>query len=229
MIASARAAHVARTAGRLGVLTGPVGVDFGAVRRRKDEMVARWQKGVRRRVEHAGKNLELVSGHARFVAPREVEAAGRRFSAKTIVINVGARPAVPDVAGLESVPWLDNRRVMELDSVPKHLVVPGGAVGCEFSAVPPLRLEVTILEHGEHLMHPEDPAAREIEAVFAAEEFVPSFPGSRRSLGRRRRGRSSGGRSGDRGSHLLVATAGARTPMTPAVQPASPSTNAASS
>src|SRR5437763_14624463 len=54
LIASARAAHVARTAGRLGVRCGEVAVDFTAVMGRKDQIVKRWQDGVRRRLESAG-------------------------------------------------------------------------------------------------------------------------------------------------------------------------------
>src|SRR5262245_54488798 len=88
MVASARAAHVARTAGRLGVRVEGLSVDYDAVRRRKDEIVQSWKDGTKRRIAGAGQNLELVLGHARFVAPREVEVAGRRISADTVVVNV---------------------------------------------------------------------------------------------------------------------------------------------
>src|SRR5579885_532693 len=54
MVASARAAHVARTARRLGVETGPVTVDLAAVVDRKDAIVARWRAGVERRIAGAG-------------------------------------------------------------------------------------------------------------------------------------------------------------------------------
>src|SRR5205809_7414648 len=49
MIASARAAHVARTAGRLGVRTGEVHVDLAAVVDRKDAIVRQWRHGVQRK------------------------------------------------------------------------------------------------------------------------------------------------------------------------------------
>src|SRR6266478_9652993 len=67
MIASARAAHVARTAGRLGVRAGTVSVDLSAVVDRKDAIVRRWREGVQRRLEGAGERLTVVHGHARFV------------------------------------------------------------------------------------------------------------------------------------------------------------------
>jgi pyruvate/2-oxoglutarate dehydrogenase complex dihydrolipoamide dehydrogenase (E3) component len=211
MIASARAAHSARKAARLGVRVDSVVVDFGAVRRRKDELVGIWQGGVRRRLDGAGKNLELVHGHARFVAPRVVESNGRRFSADTVVVNVGARPVVPKVTGLGDVPWLDNRRLMELDAPPEHLVVMGGGyVGCEFSQMfRRFGSRVTILERGERLMGPEDAAiSTEIEAVFAAEGIALELGSSVESVHARSSGlavRLSGGREIE-GSHLLVAT-----------------------
>ncbi len=53
MIASARAAHVARTAARLGVHTAEVRVDFAAVVARKDAIVKSWREGVARRLAGA--------------------------------------------------------------------------------------------------------------------------------------------------------------------------------
>src|SRR5690242_14084821 len=78
LVASARAAHVARTAGRLGIHAGPVEVDFAAVMARKDAMVRQWREGLERRIEKAGPRLRLVHGHARFVGERELEIAGER-------------------------------------------------------------------------------------------------------------------------------------------------------
>jgi pyruvate/2-oxoglutarate dehydrogenase complex dihydrolipoamide dehydrogenase (E3) component len=211
MIASSRAAHVARTAERLGVRVPEVSVDFSAVVRRKNEMVRIWQEGAKRRIDAAGKNLELVRGHAHFVAPRTIEVAGQKITADVFVVNVGARPVVPDVAGLESVPWLDNRRVMELDALPEHLVVLGGGyVGCEFAQMfQRFGSKVTILEHGEHLMGAEDAAvSSEIEGVFA-EEGIATVPNAKvRSVAARNGGvvvRLADDREIE-GSHLLVAT-----------------------
>ena len=211
MIASARAAHVARTAERLGVRVGSVGVDFSAIRRRKDELVTIWRDGVERRVANAAPNLELVRGHARFVAPRTIEVNGTTIAAEVVVIDVGARPATPDVPGLDAVPWLDNHRVMDLDALPEHLVVLGGGyVGCEFAQMfRRFGAAVTLVEHGAHLMHPEDDAvSREIEAVFAAEGIELVLEGRVERVAASHGGiavRLEGGRE-IRGSHLLVAT-----------------------
>src|SRR5512143_739032 len=172
MIASARAAHVARRAGRLGVRTGPVSVDLAAVVDRKDAVVERWRRGVRAGLEGAGPRLELRRGHARFVGPRQIEVEGQRFGAEVVVVNTGARPAVPDLPGLASVPWLDNRRAMELRQVPEHLAVLGGGyIGCELGqAFRRFGAEVTVVDHNPRLLAREDQdLSAALEAAFREE------------------------------------------------------------
>ena len=172
MVASARAAHVARSAGRLGVGVEGVRVDFGAVIARKDAIVRQWRSGLDRRIRAAGDALRVVPGHARFVAEREVEAAGERYRGDIVVINVGVRPVAPPIEGIESMPWLDNRRVMELASLPAHLVVVGGGyIGCEFGQMfRRFGSSVTIVQRGDHLLDREDPdVSQELEGVFRAE------------------------------------------------------------
>ena len=211
MIASARAAHVARTAARLGVRAGPVEVDLRAVVARKDAMVARWRAGVEKSLAKAGERLRLVRGAARFVGEREVEVAGERHRAATVVVNVGARPVVPPVDGLERVPWLDNHRVMELTAVPEHLIIIGGGyIGCEFGQMfRRFGARVTIVDPGSHLLDRSDPEISEaLEEVFRGEGIELVF-------GQRAR-RVEGGGGAVRvtledgttlaGSHLLVAT-----------------------
>jgi pyruvate/2-oxoglutarate dehydrogenase complex dihydrolipoamide dehydrogenase (E3) component len=210
LIASARAAQVARRAGRLGVNAGPVSVDLAAVVDRKDAVVERWRRGVRAGLEEAGPRLELRSGHARFTGPREIEVGGERLAAEVVVVNTGARPAVPDLPGLASVPWLDNRRVMELRQVPEHLAVLGGGyIGCELGqAFRRFGAEVTVVDHNPRLL------ARQDEDVSAALEAAFREEGIRLELSARVESvsggagevalRLGGGRE-VRASHLLVA------------------------
>src|SRR5713226_4249559 len=116
MMASARAAHVARTAARLGVHTKQVEVDLAAVVDRKDAIVRQWREGVGRRLQ--AERLTVIRGHARFVGDRKVEVGGEVHSAETVVMNVGARPLVPPIDGLAEVPWLDSATVMNLREIP---------------------------------------------------------------------------------------------------------------
>src|SRR5256885_15748664 len=94
MVASARAAHVARTAGRLGVHAGEVRVDFPAIVARKDAIVGQWRKGVEERLKKAGHRLALGRGHARIRGPSQVEGDSEVHSAQAVIVITAGRRAV---------------------------------------------------------------------------------------------------------------------------------------
>jgi pyruvate/2-oxoglutarate dehydrogenase complex dihydrolipoamide dehydrogenase (E3) component len=210
MVASARAAHVARGAGRLGVKTGEVSVDLGAVVDRKDAIVRQWRNGVHRRLERAGDRLTLVEGKARFVGEREVEVNGERYAAETVIVNVGARPRVPPIEGLDAVDALDSTRIMELHEVPDRLVVVGGGyVACEFGQMfQRFGSRVTIMQRRDHPLAAEDHEISEaIEEVFRSEGIEVVLNAEVTAVEARGNEvvvRCSGGQETS-GSHLLVA------------------------
>jgi pyruvate/2-oxoglutarate dehydrogenase complex dihydrolipoamide dehydrogenase (E3) component len=211
MVASARAAHVARNARRLGVDAGAVTVDFPAVVARKDRVVAEWRAGSERRLERAGANLTLLRGHGRFVGERTLEVDGERHHAPTVVLDVGARTAVPPLPGLDRVPWLDNAGILELRELPAHLIVLGGGfVGCEFAQMfRRFGSEVTVIEAAAHLLQREDPeVSAALEEVFRGEGIALELGSRPREVFGSAAGivlRLESGRE-IRGSHLLVAT-----------------------
>ena len=92
MIASARAAHVARTAARLGVRAGPVQVDLPAVVDRKDALVRKWREGAEKRLREGGDRVTLVHGQARFTGERRIEVAGETHTADIVVLDVALAP-----------------------------------------------------------------------------------------------------------------------------------------
>jgi pyruvate/2-oxoglutarate dehydrogenase complex dihydrolipoamide dehydrogenase (E3) component len=210
MIASARAAHVARGAARLGVHVGDVEVDVAAVVARKDAIVARWRAGVERRLSSAGERLRLVRAHARFVGPRTLEADGESFRGEAVVLDVGARPVAPHLPGLEHVPSLDNNSVMQLRERPAHLVVLGGGfVGCEFAQMfRRFGSAVTIVDAHDHLLSNEDAdVAAALESALAAEGIAIEHRASVDGVRREGDGvvlHLAGGRE-IAGSHLLLA------------------------
>jgi len=177
LVASARAAHVARRAADYGVvLEGEVKVDMKAVKARKDRVVAQsvesltsWLRGTA--------NLELVSGHARFTGPRQVEVNGRVLEADKVFINVGGRATLPPWPGIDRVPVLTNTSMMELDVLPEHLLVVGGSyIGLEFAQMfRRFGSRVTVLEYGDRLIAREDPeVSAEVQAILEREgvEFL---------------------------------------------------------
>ena len=211
MIASARAAHVARTAARLGVRAGPVEVDLPAVVDRKDDIVRKWREKVEKRLRSGGDKLTLVRGQARFTGERRIEVAGQHHTAEIVVLDVGARPVTPPLDGLESVPWLDYETVMQLRDLPAHLLVLGGGyIGCEFGQMfRRFGAQATIVDVEPHLLSREDPEiSSALETVFRDEGIgLELGAGAERVSGQAGRivVRLSGGKE-LRGSHLLVAT-----------------------
>ncbi len=219
LVASARAAHVARTAGRLGVRVSDVTVDFSAVMARKNDMVTRWRAGVERRLAAAGERLRFVRGHARFVAPRTVEVNGERYRAEQIVINVGARPARPELSGLERIEHLDSTSLLDLKELPEHLLILGaGYIACEMGQMfRRFGSKVTLVAPSARLLAREDAALSEaLTGVFHAEGIALEL-GKRASAVARENGKVElrflpGEGPVISGSHLLVATG--RTPNT---------------
>lgn len=211
MIASARAAHVARTAGRLGVQTGRVRVDLPAVIERKNAMVEDWRGGIQRRLERAGDRLTLVRGSGRLDEGRSLTVNGEHYTADRILLDTGCRTLVPDIPGLSEVAWLDNARVMDLREVPQHLVIIGGGyIGCEFGQMfRRFGSRVTIVDHHDRLLVREDEdVSGAIEGAFREEGIELRLGVTVRRVMPRNTGvavRLSAGRQLS-GSHLLIAT-----------------------
>ena len=114
MVASARAAHVARHASDFGVLLdAPVRVDMARVMARKDALVQQSSSGVRAWLDGA-KNVTVLEGQATFSGPHTVRVGTRELKAPRIFINVGGRAAEPDMPGIADVPHLNNARIMHL-------------------------------------------------------------------------------------------------------------------
>src|SRR5690349_9362563 len=109
MVASARVAYMVQRASEYGVRIPPgqVTVDIETVRARKNDMVRSWRSGSERSIASTD-GLTLVRGRASFSGDHLVAVGGQEFSAPLIFINTGLRPAIPDLPGLDSVPWLDS-------------------------------------------------------------------------------------------------------------------------
>ena len=158
LVASARAAYVARRGADFGVvIDGPIRVDMKKVKARKDAVVERSNKGV----EGWMKGLEngtVYEGHATFEGPRTVRVGDHVLEGDKVFINVGARSAAPPIPGLDTVPYFDNSTMMDVDFLPEHLVLIGGSyIGLEFGQMyRRFGSRVTIIERGPRLLMRED-------------------------------------------------------------------------
>ena len=157
MVASARIAHHARRAAEFGVQVGEVSVDLAKVVARKDELVLSWRAG---QEGHANsrETLDLYRGHGRFTGPHTVEVNGQTLTGDKIFINTGTRPRVLPIPGLDSVDYLTNRNIMDLQAVPEHLLILGGSyLGLEFGQMfQRFGSQVTVVEFMDRIIPRED-------------------------------------------------------------------------
>jgi pyruvate/2-oxoglutarate dehydrogenase complex dihydrolipoamide dehydrogenase (E3) component len=168
LVASARAAQLARRGGDYGFTAGEIRVDMRAVKARKDAVVKQSADGVTKWIGGMP-NVTFVHGHARFTGPHSVAVNGRAFEADKVFINVGGRALVPDLPGIGDVPYLTNTTMMEVDFQPEHLVVVGGSyIGLEFAQMyRRFGSQVTVVERAPRLIAREDDdVCDEIRAIL---------------------------------------------------------------
>jgi pyruvate/2-oxoglutarate dehydrogenase complex dihydrolipoamide dehydrogenase (E3) component len=164
MIASAHTAHIARRAADFGVrIDSAVTVDMTAVMARKNRISGESRSGV----ETSLRGMEQCTVYheqAKFLSPREVQAGSEILTAEHIFINVGGRALIPQMPGMDHVTCLTNSSLLELETLPRHLIVVGGSyIGLEFAQMyRRFGSEVTVIEKGARL------AAREDEDVSDA-------------------------------------------------------------
>jgi pyruvate/2-oxoglutarate dehydrogenase complex dihydrolipoamide dehydrogenase (E3) component len=158
MVASAKAAHVARHAAAYGVVVGgPVSVDMKRVKARADAVVAGSRDGLKTWLTGMNR-CTFIEGHARLESERTVRVGDELLDAPRIFLNVGARARIPKMPGVGEVPFLTNTTLLALDTLPRHLVVVGGSyVGLEFAQMfRRFGSEVTVVEMAPHLIGRED-------------------------------------------------------------------------
>ncbi|ESY52415.1 MULTISPECIES: FAD-containing oxidoreductase [unclassified Mesorhizobium] len=158
MVASAYAAHLARRAADYGVtFSGPVGVDYKRIKARKDKVtndsrsnLETWIAGM--------KGCTLYRGHARFESANTVRVGDDLLTAEKIFLNTGGRASVPDLPGVNDVDYLTNSSMMDLDVLPRHLIVVGGSyISLEFAQMfRRFGSEVTVIEKSSRLTGRED-------------------------------------------------------------------------
>jgi pyruvate/2-oxoglutarate dehydrogenase complex dihydrolipoamide dehydrogenase (E3) component len=174
MVASAYAAHLVRRAQDYGVtISGEIGIDMKAVKARKDKVTLDARHGLEKWFGDM-KNCTVIQGHAHFVSAHEVEVDGEILSGARIFLNVGGRATVPDMPGIDSISYLTNSSILELDRVPQHLVVIGGSyIGLEFGQMfRRFGARVTIVERNARLISREDPDVSEAVADILGREDI---------------------------------------------------------
>lgn len=178
MIASGRVAYLARRGADYGVHTGAISIDMEKVRQRKRDIVDKFRNSGQERLEKAA-NLELIFGEASFTGPKTVavrrhDGNERNLTAPQIFINAGTRASKPKLGGIDQVPFLDNVSIMELSSVPEHLLILGGGyIGLEFAQLfRRFGSQVTIVQRAEQLLTREDTDVSDEIAKILREDCI---------------------------------------------------------
>jgi pyruvate/2-oxoglutarate dehydrogenase complex dihydrolipoamide dehydrogenase (E3) component len=172
LVASAYAARMAARATEYGVvLDGPPVMNMERVKARAGKVIADSRQGVEAWLDSMT-GCTVMHGHARFEGPDRLRIGAEVLRAPRVFINVGGRAVVPDIPGIPTVPFLTNSDMVQLDHLPKHLVVIGGSyIGLEFAQMyRRFGADVTVVEMGNRLLSREDEdVSAEIADILAAE------------------------------------------------------------
>jgi pyruvate/2-oxoglutarate dehydrogenase complex dihydrolipoamide dehydrogenase (E3) component len=225
IIHSAKVASFFYRSHEFGISKENVRINLAAVRERKRKMV-RNVVDIFRDTYFTKSGVELVMGTGCFVGPKTIEVAlndggTRTFRGKNVVINTGSRATLEPIPGLAEAKPLTHIEALELDHLPKHLLVLGGGyVGLELAqAFRRFGAEVTLIDRNSRLAHHEDEdvslgleeMCRDEGITVVTNAKITRVKGNSgewiRLLGSR-----DGGELSLEGTHLLVA--GGRTPNT---------------
>jgi pyruvate/2-oxoglutarate dehydrogenase complex dihydrolipoamide dehydrogenase (E3) component len=213
LVASAYAAHLARRSADYGVaLNSGFHIDMARAKARADEVAANSRASVEKYLRGMDR-CTVVQGHAQFESANTIRIGDERLTAPRIFINVGGRALVPDMPGVNNVPFLTNTSILALDRVPRHLVVVGGSyVGLEFAQMyRRFGAAVTVVEMAPRVIAREDEDVSDaVRSIFEGEGITVRTSAKCISLARHEQGVSvavdcAQDPSASIGSHVLLA------------------------
>lgn len=143
-------------------------VDFKKVIQRVHELRDQVYQEADRPEIYEKMGVDLAFGKACFVDDHTIEISSetetKYLSSKYFIIATGSKAQIPDIAGIDQIPYLTNHTLFDLDTLPEHLVILGGGpVGCEMAqAFKRFGSKVTILEAQDRLLPRDDPKAAQI-------------------------------------------------------------------
>ncbi len=173
MAASSEVIGLTEKAGVYGIHHSKAEINLKEIINRKGEIVKSFREGGEKGIEET-QNLSLIRGEAKFVAKKILQINLKDGKTKTvkadkIFINTGGHPFIPPIKGIDSVNYLTSTSIMELEEIPKHLIVLGGGyIGLEFGQMfRRFGSEVTIVERGTHILSREDEdISEEVESIL---------------------------------------------------------------
>ena len=171
LVGSAKAIHTARRGAEFGFRVADVEVDWPRIRARKNAVIASVVTGIQRGLEQ-NPRIDLIQGWARFVGPNRLEVGGRVLEADRVILASGVVPHIPDIPGLKETGFLTNESVMDVDELPRSLlIIGGGPESMEFGQIfHRLGVKVTVLQRRDRVLPREDEEiARALEVILREE------------------------------------------------------------
>jgi len=212
LVASARAFHQSNRGDFFGFESRPE-LNFNRVMERMNEVRGNSHDGLSDWI-YSEKSVTVYKEWAEFTGDKTLKVGNEEISGNNIYLNVGTRSATPSIEGLDSVPWLDNSKLLELKELPEHLVIIGGGyIGLEFAQIfKRFGSKVTVVQRGDQLMPKEDlDIAQNIQEILENEGIQIRCGASARSVRKDNHGNimlfteRDGGEEIIEGTHLLIA------------------------
>lgn len=126
IIHSADVAMTIRRAADFGIHVGNMEVDFAAITTRASRIVDEDSAGIEEALLHHVENPHLVQGEAQFTAEKTLRVGNKTLKADRILIATGARPHVPEIAGLQESGFITSDEALRLQEQPGELIILGG-------------------------------------------------------------------------------------------------------
>ncbi len=176
LVASAKAIYKAKQGDFYGFETGKIKLNYSRIKERMNEIRNGSSNGLRNWIE-SSENVTFINEMASFVSNKTLKVGTENVKGNKIYINTGATPFVPPIRGINEVEWLDSEGLLDLEHLPKHLIIIGGGyIGMEYSQIyRRFGAKVTVIQRNEQVMPREDKdVADEIQA-FLEEESVKIY------------------------------------------------------
>jgi dihydrolipoamide dehydrogenase len=118
----------------------------------KGEVIAKLRSGVRALLKSA--RVTIINGKARFASDKVIAVGEESIGGRHIIIAVGSEPVLPPIPGINGPNVLTSTDALELDEIPKRLIIIGGGViGVEFASLySALGCKVTVVEAMEEIL-----------------------------------------------------------------------------
>lgn len=173
LIKSAEVLHTAKNAGQFGINVKDISFDWKKVQKYRSDKVAN-TAAAESEQDLKAKDVDLIWGTAKFVSPKEIKVAGKRYSAEKFAITTGSRASMPNVRGMNEVEVLDSDQALQLKKLPKSLAIIGaGPVGIEASQIfARFGVRVTVIVRGKQILSREEPEVASLAQQYLENDGV---------------------------------------------------------